>query len=72
MSPPDEMQKSLQERINTLLRGSPSNQVVFNAKPARDELAFHEYQLEIAEIELRVAQARVDELRHRLARLRES
>ena len=69
MSQGEEVQKSLQERVNSILRGSPSRQAVFSAKPSKDEIAFHEYLLEKAEIELRAAQAQVDELKQKLAKL---
>jgi len=67
----EEIQKSLHDRVNSLLRGSPSSREAFSARPSRDEIAFHEYLLEKAELELRAAQAQVDELRQKLASLRE-
>lgn len=63
--------RSLQERVNSFLRGSPSYRDAFSARPSRDEIAFHEYLLEKAEVELRAAQAQVDELKKKLAKLRE-
>lgn len=64
-------EKSLQERVNSFLRGSPSDRQAFIAKPSKDEIAFHEYLLEKAELELRTAQAEVDKLKQKLIKLRE-
>ena len=70
MAQVEEGQQSLQERVNSLLRGSPSHPRMFTLKSGRDEIALHEYLLEKAEIELRAAQANVDELRQGLTKLR--
>ena len=71
MTDTEDIQKSLQERVNSLLRGSPSSREAFSARPSKDEIGFHEYLLEKAELELRAAQAQVDELRQKLAKLRD-
>lgn len=65
-----ENQKSLQERVNSLLRGSSSHPTNLTLKSSRDEIALHEYLLEKAEMELRTAQTNVDELRQQLINLR--
>lgn len=70
MAQVEEGQQSLQERVNSLLRGSPSHPRILILKSGRDEIALHEYLLEKAEIELRAAQANVDELRQGLTKLR--
>ena len=70
MSKQDEGWKSLQDRVNSLLRGSSYNPRVFVLKSGRDEIALHEYLLEKAERELRAAQINVDELRQELTKLR--
>ena len=66
-----DIQKSLQERVNSFLRCSTLRREAFSARPSREEIAFHEYLLERAEMQLRAAQAKVDELKQKLAKLRE-
>lgn len=71
MAHTEDIQKSLQDRVNSFLRGSLLRPDAFRARPSRDEIAFHEYLLEKAELELKTVQAQVEELRQKLAKLRE-